>query len=157
MPEKPLGKGKKLPVWAYFVAAAIGVLIVFFLFRKKPGGSSDLANAVTPAYPPTGAGAYGSDYGFGDPSAGGDDGGGGGGGGTGGCIPFRKPCTPAGPLAESPCCTGNCSFNTRLCVCHANDWACKAEHPEHYRNHPGKPHSRFEPATAHGGTTLNAP
>ncbi len=69
-----------------------------------------------------------------------DDGGavtdGGGGNGAGGCIPFGKHCSPAGPNAESSCCTGNCSFKTGICNCHEHDYVCKAAHVAHYGANP---------------------
>lgn len=149
-PKKP----DKLPTWAYIVAAGIGVVLVFLLYRGKKD------QPQSPQFSPTG-----NDTGSGLPQdigtiggdGGGGNGGGGGGGGDGGCIPFRKPCTPAGPFAESKCCTGNCSFNTGLCTCHEHDYACKDAHPEHYhRGMKPKPNadtasnpSDYKPSTAH--------
>lgn len=42
MPDTPAPpkKAGKLPVWAYVVAAGIGVLLVWFLFRSKPSTQS---------------------------------------------------------------------------------------------------------------------
>jgi hypothetical protein len=141
----PKGKSGKLPTWAYIAAAGIGLLLAFFLLRRQSSDGQTAPAQATDQQPVASdqlgtlqsildqiiAGAHGS----GDNVPG---------GGTGsGCVAFLMPCTPGGPSAQSNCCTGNCSMNEKRCNCGSNDWACKALHPEHYAERPGKPHSRF--------------
>lgn len=61
MPPKPAaGKGKKLPTWAYIAAALIGVLLVFFLFRKGGSSSTDQTVPVTTQTPSDQSGGTGT-------------------------------------------------------------------------------------------------
>lgn len=114
MPETPKSS-KKLPVWAYALAAGIGVLLVYFLYRGK--GSSQTATLA-----PTGSSSGTQPTFFaGGGSAGciadGDcpsgfvcqnglcvqSSGGGGGGGT---VPNGMPCPGHAGTPGGPCKTG---------------------------------------------------
>jgi hypothetical protein len=138
VPPKATGKSGKLPTWAYFAAAAIGLLLVFFLFRKpsetapqqqtdqQPAAdSTDTLGTLSALLEQILAGQHPSSP---PPTPGG--GGGGGGGGVPGQYPSGTRCrqgghddkrncpTPSG-IAEGgkyPC--PNCTSGS--CISHSN-------------------------------------
>jgi len=111
MPPKPAaGKGKKLPTWAYFAAAGIGILLVI-LFTRKSGASDGTTVPVTTQTP-----SDTTTQGQGDMSAffdglaaiisahGGADNPPPAGGGGGGCKALGETCSGGLPGGTDDCC-----------------------------------------------------